>query len=98
MSTPWTRYRVFLLESLITDEGDLIIAGTHGTVLHWNEDVDLTKDTDPLVMVQWDHYLYIEGDTDGITYDCPPGKQGDAYTGRLFNWAVPVSKIRVSTS
>ena len=92
---PWTRYRVFLLENIVTREGDLIVAGTGGCILHWDEDVALDKDTDPMVMVQWDHYLWFDTDTEHISYDHPPNKKGDAYTGCHYNWSVPISKIRV---
>jgi hypothetical protein len=83
---PWHKYRVFCLESIVTGEGDLIIAGTPGTVLHWIDD-DFKK-----VMVAWDHYMFFDN-TDDIDYGGDPKKkQANTHIGLI--WEVPVEKLR----
>lgn len=51
-----TPYRVICLRNIVTPEGDLIVAGTPGTIYHWFTSPD-GKDQ---VMVRWDHYLFAE--------------------------------------
>ena len=51
-----TPYRVFCLRNVVTPDGDLIIAGTPGTLYHWF----MAEDGKEQVMVRWDHYLFAE--------------------------------------
>jgi hypothetical protein len=83
---PWHKLRVFCLESIVTEEGDLIIAGTPGTVLHW------IGDDAKMVMVSWDYYLFTDT-TDDIDYGGDPKKkQANTHVGLI--WEVPVEKLR----
>jgi len=80
------KYRVFCLESIVTGEGDLVVAGTPGTVLHWIDD-DFKK-----VMVAWDHYMFVDS-TEDIDYGGDPKtKQSNTHVGLI--WEVPVAKLR----
>ena len=86
---PWRKYRVFCLESIVTDEGDLIVAGTPGTVLHW---VGTEPDKDLTVMVAWDFYLYLD-ETDSIDYGGDPKKkQANTHAGLI--WSCSANKLR----
>ena len=83
---PWHKYRVFCLETIVTEEGALVIAGTPGTVLHWIGD-DAKK-----VMVSWDYYLFTDN-YDDIDYGGNPNKkQANTHVGLI--WEVPVEKLR----
>jgi hypothetical protein len=48
--------RVFSIRSIVTAEGDLVVAGTPGTVYHWFA----SEDGKSQVMVRWDHYLFAD--------------------------------------
>ena len=48
--------RVTAIRPIITEEGDLIPAGTPGTVIRW--DYDSHGQRTEHVWVQWDHYLF----------------------------------------
>jgi len=85
-NVPWHKYRVFCLENIITNEGDLVVAGTPGTLLHWVDDHATTA------MVSWDFYMFCDT-TEDIDYGGDPKKkQANTHVGLI--WEVPITKLR----
>ena len=68
-----SRLRVTNVEAIVTVEGDLIVAGTPGTVRCWVQRATEELSDSHLVEVRWDHYLYVgdepPGDPD-LDADC----------------------------
>lgn len=70
-SRPAKRGRVYVenIESIITCEGDLIVAGTRGQLLAWvpgpmNEGFIEAGDDRALVNVAWADYLFVDAEQD----------------------------------
>lgn len=67
--------RVKNLEAIVTSDGDLVVAGTHGTLISWvygeHHEIRTSRRASPgsrldqLVNVRWDSYLFI--DSDGVS-------------------------------
>lgn len=49
-------YRVVCQKTLETRDGDLVLVGTHGTLLGWSDDATETG----CVVVKWDHHMYAD--------------------------------------
>lgn len=59
--------RVACINAIVTEEGDLIVAGTTGTLLRW--DWDTSGKRTEMVWVAWDHYMLFP--TDEANFDEP---------------------------
>lgn len=59
------RLRVECIRAIVTEEGDLIVAGTPGTVIQWSTDFAEGLKPHTKVEVRWDRYLFAPtGDID----------------------------------
>ncbi len=85
--------RVKNVRPIITVEGDLVVAGTHGTLLGWvttpeNEALMQRGDPRALVQVAWDSYMYL-----GDEVDNP--KDAHTLSGRSrFHWHTEVENLQ----
>jgi len=86
--------RVVNLRPIITNEGDLIVAGTKGTLLGWvdskmNEEASFRGDPRALVNVAWDDYMFVDsGSTEDPPKPCTLSARG------LFIWHTEVCNLR----
>lgn len=65
--------RVKNLQAIMTSDGDLVVAGTHGTLIAWvyTKEGNIKYLSGPLgidhalVLVRWDSYLFVDSDGGG---------------------------------
>jgi hypothetical protein len=86
--------RVESINPIITPEGDLVVAGTQGTLLAWysgeqNWAFVHNADMRSLVMVAWDDYLFVDAESE----EDPP-KACTLSKTALFLYATEVNNIR----
>lgn len=82
------------IQAIITSEGDLIVAGTRGTLLGWvdskqNEDAAWLGDPRALVNVAWDDYMFV----DSASTEDPP-KPCTLSGKALFIWHTEVRNLK----
>lgn len=53
-ASPRKKLRVVNIHHILTSEGDLIVAGTPGTLLNWDEE------NPRFVVVRWDAYMFTD--------------------------------------
>lgn len=86
--------RVINIASFITREGDLVVAGTQGTLIAWvpgpeNEAMIEAGDLRALVNVAWGDYLYVDSNQDKQPPEsCTLSKKD------LFIWHTEVRNLR----
>lgn len=54
-TAPRRKLRVVNITTIVTSDGDVIVSGTPGTLLHWNREYDVG-----LVVVRWDAYMFVD--------------------------------------